>query len=214
MLLLLQENQINSTASKQDRFPMATAREIAREQTGIGALARHEEKKIRTDGNCGPNMSGTRNLKTQRTAIGIVRRGSTRKRNHERKTAKKIQRGQKSRRQAGDRTNPGRQQPNRVLARAPREQNPTRGQHTAQKNTSDRSWRRGWKIVKTETPTVAGWHGAGKIFSKTEIHGRWKRRLKTSLRPERWENKRGHLGGIQRTKEKSSCARPSLKTGE
>jgi hypothetical protein len=45
MLLLLQENQINSTASKQDRFPMATAREIAREQTGIGALARHEEKK-------------------------------------------------------------------------------------------------------------------------------------------------------------------------
>jgi hypothetical protein len=90
-------------------------------------------KKIRTDGNCGPNMSGTRNLKTQRTAIGIVRRGSTRKRNHERKTAKKIQRGQKSRRQAGDRTNPGRQQPNRVLARAPREQNPTRGQHTAQK---------------------------------------------------------------------------------
>jgi hypothetical protein len=100
---------------------------------GSERLLGTKKKKIRTDGNCGPNMSGTRNLKTQRTAIGIVRRGSTRKRNHERKTAKKIQRGQKSRRQAGDRTNPGRQQPNRVLARAPREQNPTRGQHTAQK---------------------------------------------------------------------------------
>jgi hypothetical protein len=80
MLLLLQENQISSTTSKQDRIPTATAtaREIAREQTEIGALARHEER-IRTDGNCGPNTSGTRNLTTQQTVIGIGRRGFDRR---------------------------------------------------------------------------------------------------------------------------------------